>query len=48
MFIHEKTFKQAKEQLNAQMKVDHRPLWKKLREHDQCDILSIPEIEVGF
>lgn len=48
MLENENIFKHVKELINAQTKVDDRPLWKKLREQDQCDILSIPEIEVGF
>lgn len=48
MLENKNIFKHVKELINAQTKVDDRPLWKKLREQDQCDILSIPEIEVGF
>lgn len=44
---YEKVFKHVKELQNAEKQVDDRPLWKKLREQDKCDVLSIPEIEVG-
>lgn len=29
-------------------KPDTRPLWKILKEQEKCDVLSIPEIEVGI
>lgn len=37
-----------REVLNNEMKVDERPAWKILKEQNKCDILSVPEIEVGF
>lgn len=41
-----KIFKHVKDLQNAEKNVDDRPLWKKLREQDECDVLSIPDIEV--
>lgn len=34
--------------MRANEKVDDRPKWKILKDLEKCDILSIPEIEVGF
>ncbi|KAH8405329.1 hypothetical protein KR222_005353 [Zaprionus bogoriensis] len=45
ILANEKTIKHVKELVNAQMKVDDRPLWKKLREQGKCDILSVLEQE---
>lgn len=33
--------------IKAKEMLDHRPLWKILKELDKCDILSIPEEEVS-
>lgn len=34
--------------MRANEKVDDRPRWKILKDLEKCDVLSIPEIEVGF